>query len=560
VRTADDDVLKRALENGLVTPTQLSAARRRFACDDPATAGRPPLLDWLIEQGALDAWALARLLADEHGLPTVDLRSVQVTPAILAALPQPWAEHYNVFPLAREGATLRVAVSDPFDSEALDSIGQVTQLTVDAAIAPAEDIRQAIDRHYHDRAGGVPLEAAAGGRAASNPETADDEAPVIQLVEAILRQAVARRASDIHFEPLEQRFRVRYRIDGVLQEGEDPPRRLQRAVISRLKIMANMNIAEKRLPQDGRSRITLEGRTVDLRVSSLPTVHGETVVLRLLEQEQVRLGLAELGLDRDTQQDLARLLDLPDGIVLVTGPTGAGKTTTLYACLHHLNRPDRKIITVEDPVEYEIAGINQVPVRAAVGLTFAAALRAMLRQAPNIIMVGEIRDRETAEIAITAALTGHLVFSTLHTNDAPGAVTRLLDLGVEPFLVAAALRAVVAQRLVRRTCRHCGGPGTPVSGAPGAGLSDPAAGFPRAAAPCPACAGTGYHGRVGIFELLLVDGKMQELIHAGAGAARLRGHARAGGMRTLREDGLRKAREGSTTVEEVLAETVADAN
>jgi general secretion pathway protein E/type IV pilus assembly protein PilB len=453
----------------------------------------------------------------------------------------------------------RVAVSDPFDREALDSIGQVTQLTVEAAIAPAEDIREAIDRHYHDRAGGETPGAAGGKRGASSPGAADDDAPVIRLVENILRQAVARRASDIHFEPLAQRFRIRYRIDGVMQEGEDPPRRLQRAVISRLKIMANMNIAEKRLPQGGRARITLEGRTVDLRVSSLPTVHGEAVPRRLLEQEQVRRGLAELGLDRETQQSLERLLVLPNGIVLVTGPTGSGKTTTLYACLHHLNQSDRKIITVEDPVEYEIAGINQVPVRTAVGMTFAAALRAMLRQAPNIIMVGEIRDRETAEIAITAALTGHLVFSTLHTNDAPGAVTRLLDLGVEPFLVAAALRAVVAQRLVRRICPHCGGPKEPARRAPGGGLSDASGGL-GAAAPCAACAGTGYHGRAGIFELLLVDAKMQELIHAGAGAARLRRQARAGGMRTLREDGLRKARDGATTVAEVLAETVADAN
>jgi general secretion pathway protein E/type IV pilus assembly protein PilB len=560
VRTADDDALKLALENGLLTPTQLSAARRRFERDERQAAGQPPLLDWLIEQGALDAWSLARLLAEKNGLATVDLRSVQVAPAILAALPQPWAEHYNVFPFAREGATLRVAVSDPSDCEALDGLGQVTQLALEAAIAPAEDIRQAIERHYHDRAGGAPPDAAAGDRRAATPGTADDEAPVIRLVETILRQAVARRASDIHFEPLEQRFRVRYRIDGVLQEGEDPPRRLQRAVISRLKIIANMNIAEKRLPQDGRSRITLEGRTVDLRVSSLPTVHGEAVVLRLLEQEQARLGLAELGLDRDVQPTLERLLALPDGIVLVTGPTGSGKTTTLYACLHHLNRPDRKIITVEDPVEYEIAGINQVPVRAAVGMTFAAALRAMLRQAPNIIMVGEIRDRETAEIAITAALTGHLVFSTLHTNDAPGAVTRLLDLGVEPFLVASALRAVVAQRLVRRICPDCARPQTPAPGAPGGGGRKTISEFPGVARACPACAGTGYHGRLGIFELLLVDGKMQELIHGGAGAARLRGYARAGGMRSLREDGLRKVREGSTTIEEVLAETVADAN
>jgi general secretion pathway protein E/type IV pilus assembly protein PilB len=541
VHTVGDDALKLALESGLVSPTQLSAARRRFERDNPPAAGRLSLLDWLIEQSAIDAWAIARLLADAHGLPIVDLRSIQVPPTTLAVLPQPWAEHFNAFPFARDGATLRVAVSDPFDSEALDSIGRVSQLAVDAAIAPAEDIRQAIDRHYHGRPGGTPRDAAPREGGMPAPVTVDDELPVIRLVETVLRSAVSRRASDVHFEPLEQRFRIRYRIDGALQEVEDPPRRLQRAVISRLKIMANMNIAEKRLPQDGRSRVMLEGRPVDLRVSSLPTVHGEAAVLRLLVQEQIRPGLGELGLAADAQQTLERLLRLPDGIVLVTGPTGSGKTTTLYACLHDLNRPDRKIITVEDPVEYEIAGINQVPVRTAVGMTFAAALRAMLRQAPNIIMVGEIRDRETAEIAMTAALTGHLVFSTLHTNDAPGAVIRLLDLGVEPFLVAAALRAVVAQRLVRRICPTCGGPPAPVR-------------------PCPECAGTGYRGRVGIFELLVVDDKVRELIQTGAGATRLRQQARAGGMRTLREDGLRKAREKATTVEEVLAETVADAN
>ena len=275
-------------------------------------------------------------------------------------------------------------------------------------------------------------------------------------MESIIGQAVARRASDIHLEPLARRFRVRYRIDGVLQPAGDLPRHLQRPVVSRLKIMGNMNIAEKRLPQDGRARFSVSGRTVDLRISCLPAVHGESVVLRLLEPEQdPRSAWTELGLDGADQRSLARLLTLPDGIVLVTGPTGSGKTTTLYACLHHLNKPDRKIITVEDPVEYQLAGINQVPVRADVGMTFAAALRAMLRQAPNIIMVGEIRDRETAEIAINAALTGHLVFSTLHTNDAPGAVTRLFDLGVKPFLVASALRAVVAQRLVRRVCPRC---------------------------------------------------------------------------------------------------------
>lgn len=391
---------------------------------------------------------------------------------------------------------------------------------------------------------------------ATAPETAGDDAQVIRLVESIIGRAMERRASDIHLEPLARRFRVRHRVDGVLQPGGDLPPGLQRAVVSRLKIIAEMNIAEKRLPQDGRARITLQGRTVDLRVSSLPAVHGESLVLRLLEPEQIRRSVADLGLDGAGQKTLARLLALPDGIVLVTGPTGSGKTTTLYACLHHLNRPDRKIITVEDPIEYQLPGINQVPVQGDVGMTFAAALRAILRQAPNIVMVGEIRDRETAGMAINAALTGHLVFSTLHTTDAAGAVTRLLDLGVKPFLLASALRAVVAQRLVRRVCARC------ARQQGGASAGEPAR-CPEAgegAAGCPACSGTGYSGRVGIFEFLIVSPAMQELIHERAGAALVRRQACAEGMRPLREDGLRKARAGLTTVDEVLAATTADAN
>ncbi|MGA2445188.1 MAG: GspE/PulE family protein [Opitutaceae bacterium] len=565
MRTAEDPAIQLALEKGLLTPAQLAATRARCELHADPAGARPRLLDVLVREGVLDARRLARLLADQHGLPAVDLRTMAVLPEALAALPRPWAERYNAFPFARAGATLRVAISDPLDFETIDGVGHVTQLAIEPAVASAEDIRQAIQCHYGGSAAGPANETAvtAGDHEPGQAVIADDEAPVIRLVETILRHAIGRRASDIHFEPLEGRFRVRYRIDGVLQEGEDPPRHLQHPVVSRLKIMANMSIAEKRLPQDGCARIAVEGRTLDLRVSSLPTVHGESVVLRVLEPEKLRLGLAELGLHRDDQQTLGRLLALPDGMVLVTGPTGSGKTTTLYACLHHLNQSDRKIITVEDPVEYQLAGINQVSVRSEVGMTFAAALRAMLRQAPNIIMVGEVRDRETAESAINAALTGHLVFSTLHTNDAAGAVTRLIDIGVKPFLVASALRAVVSQRLVRRICPGCARSQAPALPAVGALLSSPAGAaggtFLRGAG-CPACEGTGYHGRLGIFELLAVDEEMQRMIHEGAGAARLREHARASGMHTLREDGWRKAREGLTTVEEVLVSTVDDAN
>jgi general secretion pathway protein E/type IV pilus assembly protein PilB len=386
----------------------------------------------------------------------------------------------------------------------------------------------------------------------------EEDGPVIRLVESIIAKAVIRRASDIHLEPLARHLRIRYRVDGVLQPAGDLPRRLQRPVVSRLKIMGSMNIAEKRLPQDGRAQFSVSGRTVDLRISSLPAVHGESVVLRLLEPERIRLGLDELGMESSDERSLARLLGLPDGIVLVTGPTGSGKTTTLYACLNHLNKPDRKIITVEDPVEYQLAGINQVPVRCDVGMTFAAALRAMLRQAPNVIMVGEIRDRETAEIAINAALTGHLVFSTLHTNDAPGAVTRLFDLGVKPFLVASALRAVLAQRLVRRVCPECRGQLTAATSGPAeATVNVPAA---TGVAGCKACANTGYSGRLGVFEILTVTPALQQMIYERAGGTALRGQGRAQGMTTLREDGLRKARAGMTTVGEVLSATVAEEN
>ena len=563
MRTAEDPVLQLALEKGLVTPAQLAAARARRADSGEPAGARRNLVDALVQDGVLDAWQLVRLLGARHGVPTIDLRLTGVAPDALATLPRSWAEHYTILPFAREGSVLRVATSDPFDFEALDRLGHVTRLAIEPALAPAEEIRQAIERAYGARGDGPAREDPAIGGPAENAGDAggsvgaDDAAPVIELVQAILRHAVARRASDVHFEPLARRFRVRYRIDGVLQEAEDPPWRLRRAVVSRLKIMADMSIAEKRLPQDGRARVAVGDRLFDLRVSSVPTVHGESVVLRVLEADGLRPGLGELGMRGEDRQKLERLLALPGGLVLVTGPTGSGKTTTLYACLHQLNKSDRKIVTVEDPVEYQLTGINQVPVRSHVGMTFAAALRAMLRQAPNIIMVGEIRDRETAEIAINAALTGHLVFSTLHTNDSVGAVTRLIDIGVAPFLVASALRAVVAQRLVRRICPHCARPETSAP-APGGAAVD--AGTFRRGAGCPCCEGSGYRGRLGIFELLTVDEEMQRMIHEHAGAARLRAHARARGMRTLREDGLRLAREGLTTVEEVLAATVDDAN
>ncbi len=512
--------------------------------------------------------ALARAAAAEFGMDYVALAGRPISAEVLAALPRSYVEEHLVMPYGREDGVLQVAVADPIAVDEMDSLSHMAGSDVLPALATAKDIRAAIVRHY----GRMPENLAglltdAGTAAGSLPagteegEASDRDAPVIRLVQSIIAEAARRRASDIHLEPLERRFRVRYRIDGVLLEVDAPPKRLQPAVISRLKIMANISIAEKRVPQDGRIQVKVDGRTLDLRVSSLPTAHGESIVMRLLDPEGLKPGLPELGFLPDDQRDFERLITSPDGILLVTGPTGSGKTTTLYASLHHLNQPDRKIITVEEPVEYQLSGINQVPVNAEIGMTFAAALRAMLRQAPNVVMVGEIRDRETAEIALNAALTGHMVFSTLHTNDAPAAVTRLIDLGAKPFLVAAGLRAVIAQRLVRRVCPHCRRTYTPSARDLHALGLTPArvagAEFAHGAG-CGACHGTGYRGRMGIFEIFLVHDGIRRMIYDNVTAARLREQARRDGMRTMREDGIRKVLAGLTTIEEVVAVTVGD--
>ncbi len=506
-------------------------------------------------------WARAR----------IDLATVRVPEEVLALVPRELARRHRLMPLAREGAVLQVAIADPWETDGVDTLAHLLNIAVEPVVAEPTQLAAALERHYgkderawQEWADAIPDDARAADMAeAGAPRAEESDAPIIQLVHAILYEAVRRRASDIHLEPLEKRFRVRYRVDGVLLEGASPPKRTQLAVVSRVKIMANISIAEKRVPQDGRMRLTLHGRALDLRVSTLPTAHGESVVMRLLDREGLKPGLPQLGFLPDDRAQFERLVRLADGIVLVTGPTGSGKTTTLYSCLHHLNRSNRKIITVEDPVEYQLSGVNQVPVRQDIGMTFASALRAMLRQAPNVVMVGEIRDFETAEIAINASLTGHLVFSTLHTNDAPGAVTRLIDLGVKPFLVATSLRAVMAQRLVRKICEKCRAPHTPSAAELRAlGLdrarTEPAA-FARGLG-CAACNGTGYRGRMGLFEILAVNEELQRMIHERAGLAALRAKARALGMRTLREDGARKASAGLTTIEEVVSITVGDAS
>lgn len=566
VATADDYLLQLALEHGLVTPGQVEAAEAELP--DPTVS----IYRHLVDYGVVDAGAVLSALAEKFGMDTVEVSRAQVPADVLELITRTQAIRYQLLPLVRHGDILEVAVGDPLDTDGMDALAHLLNVTINPKLAAKEEIRLAIDRHYGQEVSaadsiwetGVPVsEIGAALPNGSAEENSDSDAPIIKLVHDIIAQAVALRASDIHLEPLERRFRVRYRIDGVLIAGEAPPKRLQAAIISRLKIMAGISIAEKRLPQDGRIQITINGRTLDLRVSSLPTSHGEGIVMRILDQESLKLGLGELGFMADDRAIFERLVAQPDGIVLVTGPTGSGKTTTLYSCLHAINQPDRKIITVEDPVEYQLSGVNQVPVRAELGMTFAAALRAMLRQAPNVVMVGEIRDLETAEIAIHASLTGHMVFSTLHTNDAPGAVTRLVDIGVKPFLVSTSLRGVMAQRLVRKICPDCSEACEPTPRELRQLNITPvvarAAVFRRGRG-CPSCHGTGYRGRMGIFELLVVDDEIRRLIHAGASAAKLQAQARLTGMRSLREDGVRKVIAGLTTVAEVVSITIGDSS
>lgn len=496
------------------------------------------------------------------------LDGIAPTERIRALLPASLALRSRLLALDAEAGRMRVATADPLEIEGVDDLCFLTRREVSTVAVPAESLNLAIKRIYGDEpaagpddGGSYEADSCEDDESIEPVKATESDAPVVALIREIIQRAVARRASDVHFEPLEKRFRVRCRIDGAMVELESPPKRLQAAIVSRLKLMANISIAEKRLPQDGRIEVSVGGRGLDLRVSSLPTAHGESVVMRVLDRASLKPDLDALGFSPEVRKMFERTIRAPDGLVLVTGPTGSGKTTTLYSCLQALNDVDRKIITVEDPVEYQLAGINQVPVRAEIGMSFPAALRAMLRQAPNIIMLGEIRDRETAEAAVQASLTGHLIFSTLHTNDASGAITRLIDLGVKPFFVATALRAVLAQRLVRRNCAACARADslTPseIERMRLTSAQDRSATFMRGAG-CPECRGTGYSGRIGIFELLLVDDALRQFIHAGVSEAQLRTAARLAGTSSLRDDGWRVASAGLTTMEEVVSITIDD--
>ncbi len=567
---SDGNYLAGVLQHaGLITDEQAKAA------EEVAAKRKVPVTTAVKELGYADRNLISQALAEHFGLRSIDLATVDIEKDVLSLVPHSVARRYKIVPLEKRDNTLVVAISDPLNLDSVDSLRMLVKMDIEPVIADAGDIQKSIERHYgaEEEAVAKMLEEISSGdiryvhddgkalTAEEEEEEAAAEAPVIKLVSLLIMEAFRHRASDIHLEPLGRKFRIRYRIDGMCHEVEGPPRRLQGSVLSRVKIMAGMDIAEKRLPQDGRILIKVLGREIDLRVSALPGNHGESIVMRILDKESLLLGLSELGFSSEDQKTYEKLIQLPHGVLLITGPTGSGKTTTLYACLNYINRPDRKIITVEDPIEYMLSGINQVHVNEDIGLTFAAALRSILRQAPNVIMIGEIRDLETAEIAINASLTGHLVFSTLHTNDAPSAVPRLIDMGVKPFLVASALQSVMAQRLVRKVCRECMQPYDPPSyelEAMGLTRDQLKGASLKKGAGCAACNNTGYRGRIGIFELMTVNEDVQKLIYQCVPATEIRKVARQYGMRTLREDGMLKVLAGVSTFEEVMRITQKD--
>jgi general secretion pathway protein E/type IV pilus assembly protein PilB len=567
VQPKEDYVLRLLEDAGLITRAQIENAKSRLN-------GSGNAVDLLIQDGIVSDTDVSRSLAAQAHMDWVDLAAKVIPPEVINQIRAEDARRFKVIPIGYGESGLIVAVSDPLDIDTIDSLSFIVQREIELVCASPEKIRQALIKYYgtadeasdilaqqigHDVDFGLEI-----GEGSDIGGADEADAPIIRMVSMLLIEAHRLGASDVHLEPLDKKFRVRFRIDGVLQEMQAPPKRLQSAIVSRLKIMTgSMSIAEKRLPQDGRIQVKIARKPIDLRVSTIPTNHGESVVMRVLDKSSLMLGLPELGFFSDDQETFERLLRLPDGILLVTGPTGSGKTSTLYSCLNYINKPDRKIITVEEPIEYQMNGINQVQVNADVGMTFPVALRSILRQAPNVIMIGEIRDLETATIATNASLTGHLVFSTLHTNDAPSAVARLVDIGVQPFLVASSVRAIMAQRLVRRLCANCKQPGElsetdlrALNLEPGK-LADEQVMKPVG---CEECRQTGYKGRMGIFEIFVIDDNVRHMINNRRSTLVLRQRARELGMRTLREDGVRKVLAGMTSAEEVISITLGDVN
>ena len=530
-----------------------------------------PLIQVLQDFGFLDLESILQIEADHLGTEVVRIRDSDLTEEIIKSLPSETARMYQCLPVAIFDGTVRVALADPLNPSVLDELGFVVGKEIQVVVADPAEIERAINKFYTEQSESVSdilkalgadqdiaKEVAEVNAGASDLNDLANEAPIIRFVNLVLFQAVQDRASDIHFEPFEDEFKIRYRVDGALYEMAPPPKHLAIPVTSRLKVMANLDIAERRLPQDGRITVSIAGRQIDLRVSTLPTQFGESVVLRVLDRSTVSLDLEHLGLPGFIFDYMAEAIQQPNGIVIVTGPTGCGKTTTLYSALRKVNTIDSKLLTAEDPVEYDIEGIMQVAINEAVGLTFSKSLRSFLRQDPDIIMVGEMRDLETAQIGIQASLTGHLVLTTLHTNDAPGAVTRLIDMGTEPFLISSTLMCVLAQRLVRTVCKKCRTPFEPTENqltqlnlSPH-DLGDKVFYYGRG---CSTCNDTGYKGRKGIFELMIINDVLRNLINDRAPTVVLRQKAVELGMVTLREDGLRGIFDGETTIEEVLKYT-----
>jgi type II secretion system protein E len=539
---------------------RMVAARQLSSTDAQALAGtQPPVQS---EEDVL------RWLAGEYGLTFTTLEDVDPDRQLLSLFPARLLLKEELLPLKRMNGTVEVATSRLFATQGLDALKTLTGLNLKPVLASSEAIQREIKKRLGVGADTIgTLDEEKGFQVVDeNAEdnnldgAAEDEASIIRFVNQVLKDAIELRASDIHLEPFEDEFRIRYRIDGELQDVSVPAqlKRFQPAIVSRVKILSHLNIAEKRLPQDGRIKIRLDAAEVDIRVSVIPMLHGEAVVMRLLRQNATLLGLQEIGMDKRESDCFQRVLQMPHGIILVTGPTGSGKTSTLYTALHTINDAARKIITIEDPVEYQLKGVNQIQVSEKAGLTFARGLRSILRHDPDVVLIGEIRDQETAQIAVQASLTGHLVFSTLHTNDAPGAVTRLVDMGVEPYLVASSLEAVLAQRLVRVLCKHCKVPDdSPTAQTLKAQLGIPANATIYRSVSCRECRHTGFHGRHAIFEWMDTDTEIRQLILKSASTDQIRDAARRGGMRTLAEDGWRLVRMGITTVEEVLGVTTA---
>jgi type IV pilus assembly protein PilB len=556
------DYLELLVRNKLLTEQQVAEAKKQ------ARTQRITVQQALVKLGYCTIELVTKATAKSQGLEYVKLEGIQIPPHVVQLVPESLAREHAVLPLADENGVLKVVMSDPDDLETLDKLQFVLNRKIKVALAPRDAIVLAVNKLYTraDETAQMMQEVSESAidftdasvsfsDIAANETVDESSAPIIRLVQMIITEAVTSRASDIHVEPFEDRVRIRYRIDGVLTERDSIPKRLLGAVLSRIKILAKIDIAERRRPQDGRIKVTVGEKELDLRVSVMPSSHGQTIVMRLLDKDNIKIGLKQLGMNDEDMRQMNNLIRRPNGIILVTGPTGSGKTTTLYAGLNDLNRPDRKIITAEDPVEYYLPGINQVEVKHSIGLDFARIIRAMLRQAPNVILVGEMRDSETAEMGIQASLTGHLVFSTLHTNDAPSAITRMVDMGVPAYLVASSIIAILAQRLVRKVCPKCAAPfAPPESVIEAAGIGPELAAkakFMRGRG-CGNCNKSGYRGRIGIYELMMMSSRIRELAFQGASSQLIRKAAVSQGMHTLFEDGVDKAIKGITTLEEVF--------